>query len=125
VPPSNDEHSDLDFFVVVSDGAKPRYPESIDWLRAPCPVAYSFANDRNGRKALYADGIFVEYAIFTVDELARPPFTGGRIAWQRDDAPAGLAGCGPPPAGPPYDTVELAFRALPPQVRGGLSPTWR
>jgi hypothetical protein len=102
-----DEHSDLDFFVVVEDGAKRRYLESIDWLQAPCPVAYSFANDRNGRKALFADGIFAEYGVFTVEELARLPFTGGRIVWQRDDAPAGLADCGPAPAGPPYDTVEF------------------
>jgi hypothetical protein len=102
-----DEHSDLDFFVVVEDGAKRGYLESIDWLQAPCPVAYSFANDRNGRKALFADGIFAEYGVFTVEELARLPFTGGRIVWQRDDAPAGLADCGPAPAGPPYDTVEF------------------
>ncbi|MFI6451255.1 hypothetical protein ACIBF6_06840 [Streptosporangium amethystogenes] len=102
-----DEHSDLDFFIVVEDAAKPRYLESIDWLRTPCPVAYSFANDRNGRKALFADGIFVEYAIFTLDELARLPFHGARVVWRRDDAPADLADYGTPPAGPRYDTVEF------------------
>ncbi|MEU4716610.1 hypothetical protein AB0F73_23560 [Micromonospora purpureochromogenes] len=102
-----DEHSDLDFFVVVADGAVPRYVEEIGWLAAPCPVAYSFANERNGRKALYADGIFVEYAVFTVAELARLPYTGARIVWQRDDAPATLAECGRPPGGPAYDTVEF------------------
>ena len=102
-----DEHSDLDFFVIVEDGAKARYLESIDWLEAPAPVAYSFANDHNGRKALYADGIFVEYAIFTVAELARIPFGGARVVWQRDDAPTGLADGGMRPAGPPFDTVEF------------------
>ncbi|GAA2274436.1 hypothetical protein GCM10010149_15900 [Nonomuraea roseoviolacea subsp. roseoviolacea] len=80
-----DEHSDLDFFVVVEDAVKSRYLESIDWLQQPCPVAYSFANDRNGRKALFADGIFAEYAIFTLGELARLPFQGARVVWQRDD----------------------------------------
>jgi hypothetical protein len=102
-----DEHSDLDFFVIVRDGAKPRYLADLDWLGAVHPVAYSFANDRNGRKALFADGIFVEYAIFTVDELARLSFAGARAVWQSDDAPPGLAECGPVPAGPPYDTVEF------------------
>ncbi|MEU5526276.1 hypothetical protein ABZ744_04990 [Micromonospora chersina] len=103
-----DDHSDLDFFLVVSDGAVARYVDSIDWLAAPCPVAYSFANERNGRKARYADGIFVEYAVFTVAELARLPFTGARVVWQRPDAPAGLAGSGAPPhPATPYDTVEF------------------
>lgn len=103
-----DAHSDLDFFVVVEDGAVAGYADSVDWLAAPCPVAYSFRNERNGRKALYADGIFVEYAVFTVDELARLPFTGARVVWQRPDAPAGLAECGPPPRpATPYDTVEF------------------
>jgi hypothetical protein len=103
-----DDHSDLDFFVVVDDGAKDRYLSDIDWLAAAHPVAYSFANERNGRKALFADGVFVEYGIFTVDELARLPFAGARIVWQRAaDAPPGLAECGPPLAGPPFDTVEF------------------
>jgi hypothetical protein len=102
-----DEHSDLDFFVVVDDGAKERYLSDLDWLAAVRPVAYSFANDRNGRKALFADGVFAEYAIFTIAELARLPFTGARIVWQRADAPPGLADCGPPPTGPPFDTVEF------------------
>jgi hypothetical protein len=102
-----DEHSDLDFFVVVADGAKPRYVASIDWLEAVAPVAYSFANDGNGRKVLFGDGVFAEYAIFTAGELRHLPFAGARVVWQRPDAPAGLAGCGPPPPGPPFDTVEF------------------
>jgi hypothetical protein len=102
-----DEHSDLDFFVVVEDGAKERYLTAIDWLAAAHPVAYSFANDRNGRKALFADGVFVEYGIFTPAELARLPFAGARLVWRRGDAPAGIAESGPPPSGPPFDTVEF------------------
>jgi hypothetical protein len=102
-----DEHSDLDFFVVVDDDAVPRYVESIDWLEAVSPVAYSFANEPNGRKALFADGVFVEYGVFTVDGLARLPFAGARIVWRRDDAPAGLAERGPVPAATPFDTVEF------------------
>lgn len=102
-----DEHSDLDFFVVVEDGAKARYLSDIEWLAAAHPVAYSFANDRNGRKALFADGIFAEYAIFTVAELARLPIKGARIIWQRDtDASPVWTDCLPPPV-PPFDTVEF------------------
>ncbi len=95
-----DEYSDLDFFVIVADGAKPRYLESIDWLAAPAPVAYSFANSVDGRKALYQDGVFVEYAVFTVAELAQAGYAPGRIVWQRADAPAGLANPRPQPPSP-------------------------
>lgn len=85
-----DEHSDLDFFVVVEDAAKPRYLADIDWLEGPCPVAFSFANTADGRKALYEDGIFCEYAVFTVAELRALPFAGARLVWARDGAPFGL-----------------------------------
>ncbi len=100
-----DEHSDLDFFVIVSDGAKAGYLTDIGWLAAPCPVAYSFENTRDGRKALYADGIFVEYAVFTVAELAGIGYTAGKVVWRRADAPADLAV--PAPREPdPNATVE-------------------
>jgi hypothetical protein len=85
-----DEHSDLDFFVIVDDGAKQRYLGSIDWLEALHPVAYSFHNTVDGRKVLFEDGLFAEYAVFTVDELARSTFSPGRVVWQRPDAPEGL-----------------------------------
>lgn len=102
-----DEHSDLDFFVLVEDGAKARYLESVDWLQTSCPLAYSFVNDPNGRKALFADGVFAEYAVFTLAELAQVPFTGARIVWRRHDAPADLVDRGRAPGGPAYDTVEF------------------
>jgi hypothetical protein len=101
-----DEHSDLDFFVIVDDGAKQRYLDSIDWLEAPCPVVYSFRNSVDGRKALYADWIFCEYAVFTYDELVRGTYPEPRIVWQRADAPAGLdvGRLHPPPAA--YRTAD-------------------
>lgn len=100
-----DEHSDLDFFVVTTDPA--HYVDSIDWLNAVSPVAYSFANVLNGRKVLFADGVFAEYGAFTPDELTGLPFTGARLVWQRDGTPDGLAGSGRPPARPPFETVEF------------------
>jgi hypothetical protein len=85
-----DEHSDLDFFVVVDKGAKLRYLEAIDWLEALAPVAFSFANTADGRKVLFADGVYAEYAIFTLPELCESTFSPGRMVWQRHDAPDGL-----------------------------------
>jgi len=53
-----DDHSDLDFFVVVDDGAKQRYLDSIDWLEELDAVVFSFPNSVDGRKVLFADGLF-------------------------------------------------------------------
>lgn len=102
-----DEHSDLDFFVVVDEPAKPAYLACIDWLEAPHPVVYSFVNSVDGRKALYADGIFVEYAVFALAELPHIPFTGARVVWQREDAPDDLATCAPPLPSNPLHSVEF------------------
>ncbi|GIE89861.1 hypothetical protein [Actinoplanes regularis] len=102
-----DDHSDLDFFVVVEEGAVSRYTTRTDWLTVPCPVVWSFAHERHGRKALYADGVFVEYAVFTVPELRRVPFRGARVVWRRADAPPGLTESDAPVPRPPFDTVEF------------------
>jgi hypothetical protein len=77
-----DDYSDLDFFVIVKPGFKPRYLESLDWLAVVAPLAYSFMNTQDGYKALFADGIFGEFAVFEPDELASIPFTRGRIVWK-------------------------------------------
>jgi hypothetical protein len=85
-----DEHSDLDFFVIVDEGAKPAYLASIQWLEAAAPVHYSFENSVDGRKVLFEDGIFAEYAVFSLPELEGAGFSPGRIVWRRADAPVGV-----------------------------------
>jgi hypothetical protein len=86
-----DDHSDLDFFVIVDDGAKQRYLDDVDWLEAVHPLAFSFANTVDGRKALWADGLFAEYAVFTLGELDGIPYSPGRVVWRRDDTPESIA----------------------------------
>jgi hypothetical protein len=85
-----DDHSDLDFFVIVDADAKQRYLDEIDWLEALGPVAFSFANTVDGRKVLFVDGVFAEYAVFSLAELRDASFSPGRIVWCREDAPARL-----------------------------------
>ncbi len=86
-----DEHSDADFFVVVDDAAaRQRYLDEIDWLEAAQPIAWSFENSPVGRKALLADGLFAEYAVFSVSDMTTAGYPPGRVHWQRADAPAGL-----------------------------------
>jgi hypothetical protein len=101
-----DEHSDIDFFLVVDDAeTKDGYLADVAWLGGfGGLLAYSFVNDRNGRKALFDDGLFVEYAIFTPSELALLPIQGARVVWSRPSfaTPATM----PPPV-PSIDTVEF------------------
>ncbi|GIG28038.1 hypothetical protein [Cellulomonas marina] len=85
-----DEHSDLDFFVVVEDGAEPRFLEQLDWLEGAAPLAFSFANTADGRKALFEDGVYAEYAVFTVAALRSAAYPPARVVWRRPDAPEGL-----------------------------------
>ena len=101
-----DDHADLDFFVIVDDDARQRYLDSIDWLEELSPVAFSFPNTVDGRKVLFADGLYAEYAVFTLGGVAACPAPAGRIVWQRADAPAGLEAPRRVPGASPYDTVR-------------------
>jgi hypothetical protein len=102
-----DEHSDLDFFVVVEDGGKQRYLDDIGWLHEAAPVVYDFENTVDGRKILFADGVYAEYAVFTLAEVTNGVFMPGRVVWQRADAPEGLGDAGTLPARSPLDTPEF------------------
>lgn len=80
-----DAFSDLDFFAIVEPGYKQQYLDHLDlWLGRPAPLAYAFRNTEDGYKALYADGIFCEFAVFEPDELARIPFADASIVWQAE-----------------------------------------
>lgn len=86
-----DAWSDLDFFVVVERGAKAAYVESLDWLDAVHPLAWSFRNTVDGHKALMADGVFCEFAVFEPAELVEIPFAPGRLVWARDGVDPAIA----------------------------------
>jgi hypothetical protein len=79
-----DGYSDLDFFVIVKRGKTVCYIESLDWLNAICPLAYTFRNTRDGYKVLFADEIFCEFGVFEAHELHTIPFTRGRLIWKDD-----------------------------------------
>jgi len=80
-----DQYSDLDFFVIVEEGYKRAYIDSLQWLSDVHPVVYSFLNTEDGYKLLFADGVFCEFAVFELDELKNVPFAPGRIVWKRED----------------------------------------
>ncbi len=79
-----DPFSDLDFFVMVASGHKSAFIQKLDWLAAAHPVVWSIQNTVDGHKALMADGVFCEFAVFEPHELARIPYAPGRVVWRRD-----------------------------------------
>jgi len=79
-----DAWSDLDFFAIVEPGTKGRYLNNLDWLAAAHPLAWHFQNTVDGHKALMADGVFCEFAVFEPLELAHIPFAPGRVVWKRE-----------------------------------------
>jgi len=107
-----DEHSDLDFFAVVDDGAKQHYLDSLDWLEAAAPIAFSFANTADGRKVLFADGVYAEYAVFTLAQLRRAEYPPARVVWRRPDAPAGLDTPVRPPQLEEFDVPHQVNEAM-------------
>lgn len=86
-----DDYSDLDFFAIVADGYKRRFIDDLGWLSQVHPVAYAFQNTVDGHKLLFADGIFCEFAVFELGELAHIPFAAGRVVWRRPGVPATIA----------------------------------
>ena len=78
-----DRWSDLDFFAIVEPGWKARYIDSLDWLAAAHPLVWHFRNTGDGCKALMADGVFCEFAVFEPQELDDIPFAPGRVVWRR------------------------------------------
>lgn len=80
-----DEYSDLDFFLIVEDGQKARFIDRLDWLEVE-PLHYQFQNTKDGHKIMYHDGIYGEFAVFELHELATIAYTPGRVVWRRDEA---------------------------------------
>jgi hypothetical protein len=86
-----DAFSDLDFFVIVERGHKAAFISDLGWLACAEPLAWSFQNTVDGHKALMADGIFCEFAVFEAAELPAIPFSPGRIVWAREGIDPSLA----------------------------------
>ena len=79
-----DEYSDLDFFVVVSDGFKAEFVETLGWLDRVRPIAFAYRNTPDGQRALFDDGVLCEFAVFEPRELSGIPFAPGRVVWKRE-----------------------------------------
>ncbi|MEQ8822005.1 MAG: hypothetical protein RLY93_17355 [Sumerlaeia bacterium] len=105
-----DAYSDLDFFVLVSEGAKGRYVQNLDWLTEIRPVVFQFQNTADGYKLLFDDGVFCEFAVFELSELGQIPYSPGHIVWKREEVPDSVATPAVPmPAPPAKPDVDWAL----------------
>ena len=78
-----DRYSDIDFFIIVkSQNDKKNYMEDISWLDVH-PIIFSYIETRDGLKVVYEDGILLEFAVFTMDELKLIPFQEGTIYYKK------------------------------------------
>ena len=78
-----DEFSDIDFFIIVQDEKiKQHYMNHTSWLEVH-PIIFSYIETRDGLKVIYEDGILLEFAVFTLQELKKIPFQEGTIYYKK------------------------------------------
>ena len=78
-----DAYSDIDFFIIVqSQDDKKRYMEDMSWLEVQ-PIIFSYIETKDGLKVIYDDGILLEFAVFTMDELKHIPFQEGTVYYKK------------------------------------------
>lgn len=77
-----DQYSDLDFFVIVEDSYKNIFINDLQWLTNILACEYAFQNTQDGYKFLFIDGVYCEFAIFTLSELSTVDYAPGKILWQ-------------------------------------------
>lgn len=106
-----DQFSDIDFFLIVEEGTKRRFLESLDWLEVET-IVYRFANTNDGYKILFANGVYAEFAIFEPMELRQATFVKGRIVYRREDFNPILAEPVAPPAPRSVDIHHVVNEAL-------------
>jgi hypothetical protein len=78
-----DIYSDIDFFMIVKDGFKDNYLNQVDWLEVS-PIAWWYQETKDGLKVIYKDHIFLEFAVFTLDELKSIPFEIGTVYYKKE-----------------------------------------
>jgi hypothetical protein len=78
-----DRWSDLDFFVIVDEGAQGRFLEDLGWLEEAAALTWHYRNTHDGHKAWMVDGVFCEFAVFAPSQLEAIPHAPGRTVWAR------------------------------------------
>lgn len=101
-----DEWSDLDFFAIVQQGHKQWFIDNLSWLSDIQPIAWCFKNTADGYKLLFDDGVFCEFAVFEVHELANIPYSEGEFVYRDTSVPEN---CKAPRIKSQTQTQDVAF----------------
>ncbi|MFZ9197252.1 MAG: hypothetical protein ACO22H_02680 [Bacilli bacterium] len=78
-----DDYSDIDFFMMVEPQAKAAMIKDLTWLNSLVPT-YTFQNTRDGYKVLLKSNVFMEFAIFTMDELVHIPYHHPKVVYAKN-----------------------------------------
>lgn len=81
-----DEYSDIDFFVTVEEDAKESWIADLGWINEAYPLAYTFKITNDGFKVMFEDGIYGEFAVFTMKELHTIPYASEQVIWKKDNS---------------------------------------
>ncbi len=84
-PKRLDNFSDIDFFLIVSKGYKIKFLNDLTWLHRLLPV-YQHQNTKDGFKILLQNDVFLEFAVFTLDELNSIPYHQPKILYAKSKA---------------------------------------
>lgn len=107
-----DDHSDHDLWIVTRPGAQERLRASQAWLPDVERIALAFRETEHGVKVLYDCGHLVEYAVFSLDELAVARSNVYRVFFDCADVEARVAATARPPPGPAAEAGWLFGQAL-------------
>ena len=83
-PKRMDTYSDLDFFIIVEQRYKADFLNDPSWLRLS-DKGYCFQNTKDGFKALTQGDVFIECAVFTLDELRSIPYDRPTIYYAKNE----------------------------------------
>lgn len=78
-----DQWSDHDFLVIVDDDVAEHFRGDLFWLPDDGDLAFSFRETEHGLKALYRDGLMLEFAVFSRDQFAGCALNHYRVALDR------------------------------------------
>lgn len=88
-PHRMDTYSDLDFFLIVETTSKVDFLQDPSWLHLH-DNGYCFRNTNDGFKAFTLDQVFVECAVFTLDELPSIPYDQPTLYYLKEGVDAAL-----------------------------------